>query len=236
MHQRRALELKASAAGMTVWDYLKAKNAREPYDVIRIKEELRHQEQSARAAKAASELWDRRLALIEKRHAFTMEQLEKVDQRVQRDAEEFLSKVKTAPDDNAVISEAALNPRLFYNEQAYDAYKKALARMDAEGRKNVAGLSDESRLRLKQLLTDAIKEAKERDEADRAKLFAELDEIKKDSDAQAQEERDFTYRNQVLDNQRNTASEIRQLRKEVQDSNNRLINEVNRAEWRLRNW
>jgi hypothetical protein len=40
----------------------------------------------------------------------------------------------------------------------------------------------------------------------------------------------------AIDVQRQTAREIRELRQEVRDSNDRLINEVNQAEWRLRNW
>jgi hypothetical protein len=157
------------------------------------------------------ELWERKQALLEKRHAFTIEQLEKVDQRAQRDAEGFLSKVETAPDDNAVISWAAFYPRLFGNEQAYDAYKKTLARMDVEGRRNVAGLSDESRLGLTQILTDAIKRAQDEDKADRSELLAELDEIGKDSDAFAAEREEYLYRNQALDNQRQAIRQQREM-------------------------
>lgn len=40
----------------------------------------------------------------------------------------------------------------------------------------------------------------------------------------------------AIDAQRQTAREIRDLRQEVRSANDRLINEVNQAEWRLRNW
>lgn len=39
----------------------------------------------------------------------------------------------------------------------------------------------------------------------------------------------------ALDTQRETLNEIRELRRDIDDSNQRLINEVNQSEWRLRN-
>ena len=236
MHERRAIELKASAAGMTVWEYLKAKNKRESPESMLRQTELRQMEQSLRSRKQMGELWEKQHALIEERHALVREKLERVHQRARSDAEGFLSKVNDMQDDHAVMLLAIQYPRFVSSDQANDAYKQALARIEVQGKSKMAGWSVEAKMAQLQIVGDAIREARESDDADRAKLFAELDEIKKDSDAEAQEERDFTYRNQVLDNPRQTAREIRDLRQQVQDSNNRLINEVNRAEWRLRNW
>ncbi len=79
------------------------------------------------------ELWERQHALIEKRHAFVMNQLTDIDKRVQRDADSFMSSVKTAEDDNAVVLLVMMYPRIASNEAAYSAYKEAIARMRREG-------------------------------------------------------------------------------------------------------